>query len=45
MIKKLILVVALVALCFASLSCQTVQGMGDDIKWTGEKTAEMLEGN
>ena len=43
MIKKVLLVVALVVLLFSLIGCQTVQGLGGDIKWTGEKGAEILE--
>lgn len=44
MVKKIILLVALIILSFSLISCQTVQGLGGDIKWTGEKVAELLEG-
>lgn len=44
MVKKVLLLVALIILGFSLLSCQTVQGLGGDIKWTGEKGAELLEG-
>lgn len=44
MIKKAILIVVLVLLSFALINCQTVQGFGKDVQWTGEKTAELLEG-
>jgi len=43
MIKKVLLVLALIVLVFSLISCQTVQGIGGDIKWTGEKGAEILE--
>ena len=43
MVKKVLLVVALIVLMFSLISCQTVQGVGGDIKWTGEKAAEILE--
>lgn len=39
--KVLALILLLVALALAG--CQTVQGLGEDIKWTGEKGAEVLE--
>ena len=45
MVKKVLLVVALIVVMFSLMSCQTVQGLGGDITWTGEKTAELLEGN
>ena len=43
MLKKTLLVIALVVVVFSSVGCQTVQGLGEDIKWTGEKGAEILE--
>ena len=45
MIKKIILLFLLAILSFSLLSCQTVQGLGGDIQWTGEQTAAMMEGN
>jgi len=44
MIKKVLLIIVLIAFTLALVSCQTVQGLGGDIQWTGEKTAEILEG-
>ena len=43
MIKKVLLVLVLIVLSLALVNCQTVQGLGGDIQWTGEKTAELLE--
>jgi predicted small secreted protein len=43
MVKKILLLVALIVVMFSLISCQTVQGIGGDIKWTGEKGAELLE--
>ena len=43
MVRKVLLVVALIVVMFSLLGCQTVQGLGGDIKWTGEKGAEVLE--
>jgi len=45
MVRKILLIAALVAVGFFFVGCQTVQGIGGDIKWTGEKCAEILEGN
>ena len=45
MIKKLVLVLLLIVWSLTLISCQTVQGLGGDIQWTGEKTAEAIEGN
>jgi len=43
MVEKVLLVIALIVTVFSSVGCQTVQGPGKDIKWTGEKGAEILE--
>ncbi len=43
MIRKIILYVILIILSFSLIGCQTVQGLGEDITWTGEKGAEILE--
>lgn len=43
MVKKILLLVVLIVVMFSLISCQTVQGIGGDIKWTGEKGAELLE--
>lgn len=43
MVKKILLLVALIVVMFSLISCQTVQGVGGDIKWIGEKGAELLE--
>ena len=43
MVRKVLLVVALVIVVFSLVGCQTVQGLGEDIKWTGEKAAEIVD--
>ncbi|MBW8041948.1 MAG: Entericidin EcnA/B family protein [Planctomycetes bacterium] len=43
MIRKVLLVIALVIVVFSLIGCNTVQGLGDDIKWTGEKAAEIVD--
>jgi len=43
MVRKMLLVVALAVVVFSLFGCQTVQGLGEDIKWTGERGAELLE--
>lgn len=40
---KKVLVLTLLLIVFTLTGCQTVQGLGEDIKWTGEKGAEILE--
>ncbi len=43
MVRKVLLVLALVVVVFSLVGCQTVQGLGEDIKWTGEKAAEVVD--
>jgi predicted small secreted protein len=44
MIKKVFLIAVLIVVMLSLVGCQTVQGLGGDIKWTGEKGAEILSG-
>ena len=41
MIKK-ILIWAVLAMIIFTAGCQTVAGLGGDIKWTADRTAELL---
>ena len=43
MVRKMLLAVVLIVVMFLLIGCQAVQGLGDDIKWTGEKGAEVLQ--
>ena len=43
MVRTAILVVALIVMLFALGSCQTVQGIGADIQWIGEKGEQAIE--
>ena len=43
MIRKVFLVMVLIVMLFSLVSCQTVQGVGGDIQWIGEKGTETLE--
>lgn len=45
MVRKVLLIAALVILMLLPMSCQTVQGFGRDVTWTGEKSAQILEGD
>jgi predicted small secreted protein len=36
MVRRILLVIALLGLMFAAVSCQTVKGVGQDIKNVGE---------
>ena len=43
MIRKVLIVAVLVLMLFSLLSCQTVQGIGKDIQWVGEKGEQAIE--
>jgi predicted small secreted protein len=43
MLKKALLAVLLIAVMFSFIGCQTVQGLGEDITWVGERGAEVVE--
>ena len=43
MAKKTLVVIVLIILSLSLLGCQTVQGIGKDITWSGEKGAEIME--
>jgi predicted small secreted protein len=43
MVRKVLLLLALIAVVFSLVGCNTIQGLGEDIKWTGEKAAEIVE--
>jgi predicted small secreted protein len=44
MAKKIILCIILIILGLSLTGCQTIEGIGGDIKWTGQKGAEILGG-
>lgn len=44
MVKKIILCIILIILGFSLISCQTIQGVGGDIQWTAQKSAELCGG-
>ncbi len=43
MVRKALLAVVLIVMMFSLIGCQTVQGLGEDVKWVGEKGAEVLD--
>jgi len=43
MLRKAILATVLLAVILWSSGCNTVQGVGEDITWVGEKGAEVFE--
>ena len=43
MVRKALLIIALILSVFSVASCQTVQGIGNDITWLGQAGADLLE--
>ena len=43
MVRKVILIIALIIAVFTVASCQTVQGIGNDITWMGKAGSDMME--
>jgi predicted small secreted protein len=43
MLKKMLLTAALIALVFTLVGCQTVQGLGKDLEWMGQKMGETVD--
>jgi len=43
MVRKVLLIIALIVMLFSLVSCQTVQGLGGDIQWIGQAGADALE--
>ena len=44
MVRKMLLIFALIVVLFSLVSCQAVAGLGRDITWTAEETGNLLEG-
>jgi predicted small secreted protein len=44
MVRKILLILALLVMVVSLVGCQTVQGVGRDITWTGEAGAEVVDG-
>jgi len=44
MIKRTFLIIALIVLMYSLTGCQTIAGVGADIKWSAEAMAEVMEG-
>ncbi len=45
MIRRILFLLILTGFVFGICGCQTVQGIGGDIQWAGEKGAEWLGGD
>ena len=43
MLRKILLILALIAVLFSFVGCQTVQGLGSDIKSVGEAGEDVLQ--
>jgi len=43
MMSKVLLIGVLIVMLLSLVSCQTVQGIGADIQWVGQKSEEALE--
>ena len=43
MMKKAFLLIALIVLTYSLTGCQTVAGIGADIKWSAEAVADAME--
>jgi predicted small secreted protein len=43
MTRKVLIVTVLVLMLFSLTSCKTVQGIGKDIQWVGEKGEQAIE--
>jgi len=43
MIRKVLLLVALIVVTLSLIGCKTTQGVGKDIKWVGEKGSEVVD--
>ena len=44
MTRKLIITITLVVVTLSLIGCGTIQGVGNDINWLGQKGAEIIEG-
>jgi predicted small secreted protein len=45
MIKKILLIIVLFTALFVVSGCQTVQGLGRDITWTGRAVGDAIDGH
>ncbi len=41
--KKILLVVLMIVAVLTLTGCQTIHGLGSDVKWTGEKMEEITD--
>lgn len=43
MMRKVLIAAVLILMLFSLVSCRTVQGIGKDIQWIGEKGEQAIE--
>ena len=45
MVKRILLLIALIIVAFSLLGCQTAKGVKEDAQFIGDKTYEVLDGD
>jgi len=45
MIKRTLLIIALIAAVFSVVGCNTAHGLKEDVTFIGDKSLEVLDGN
>ena len=45
MVKRILLLIALIIVAFSLLGCQTAKGVKEDAQFIGDKTYEILDGD
>ena len=45
MVKRALLLIALIVVTFSLIGCQTAQGMKEDAQFIGDKTYEIIDGD
>ena len=45
MVKRTLLLVALIVVAFSVIGCQTAEGVKEDAQFIGDKTYEILDGD
>jgi predicted small secreted protein len=45
MVKRTLLLVALIIVAFSLIGCQTARGMKEDAQFIGDKTYEIIDGD
>lgn len=45
MLKRTLLLIALIVVAFSAIGCQTAKGVKEDAQFIGDKTYEILDGD